>query len=122
MTKTSSFIDIVNGYNNNPIANTYNTKFLGIVTESSLSWEAHRDQLIPKLGTACYSITAIEPFMSQDTLKLVYYSYFHTLVNYEIIFWGILHIVFMSSDYKKGLLELSLGQDLQTLAENYLKN
>jgi hypothetical protein len=34
----------------------------------------------------------------------------------------ILHIAFMSSNYKRGYLGLSRGQDLQILAETYLKN
>jgi len=26
--------------------------------------------------------------MSQETLKMVHYSYFHTITNYILIFWG----------------------------------
>ena len=26
--------------------------------------------------------------LSQDTLKMVYYSYFHSIMNYGLIFWG----------------------------------
>jgi hypothetical protein len=26
--------------------------------------------------------------MSQETLKMVYYAYFHSIVNYGLIFWG----------------------------------
>ena len=44
--------------------------------------------MIPKLWTACCAIRASEPFKSLDTLKLVYYSYFHSLMNNGIIFWG----------------------------------
>jgi len=29
-----------------------------------------------------------KPFTSHDTLNLVYYSYFHSLMTYGIIFWG----------------------------------
>jgi len=68
--------------------NTSNTKFLGIVTENSLSWKAHIDQLIPKLCTACYTIRASKPFVSQDTGMLVYCSCSHSLMNCGIIFWG----------------------------------
>jgi len=48
MNKCSSFIDIVICYNNELIRST-STKFLGIVIENSLSWEAQTDHLIPKL-------------------------------------------------------------------------
>jgi len=88
ITKSNSFIDIVVSLKNKLITSTSNSKFLGIVIENSLSWKAHIDQFIPKLCTACYAITAIKSFMSLDTLQLVYYSYFHCLINYGIIFWG----------------------------------
>jgi hypothetical protein len=26
--------------------------------------------------------------MSQKTLKMIYYAYFHSIVNYGLIFWG----------------------------------
>jgi len=88
MTKSSSFIDIAISFKNKLITSPSNSKFLGKLTENSLSWRAHIDQFIPKLCSACYAITAIKPFMSLDTLKLVYYSYFYCLINYGIIFWG----------------------------------
>ena len=49
--------------------------------------------------------------MSQDTLKSVYYSYFHSLTSYGINFGVILQTVFMSFDYKSGQLESLLGQN-----------
>jgi hypothetical protein len=67
------------GYNNNFISNCTNTNFLGVIIESTLSWEAHIDHLLPKLCLACYGVGTIEPFMCQENLKSVYYSYFHFL-------------------------------------------
>ena len=88
MTKSSSFIDIVIGYNNKLITGTSNTNFLGIVIKNSLSWKAHVEQLVLKLCAACYEIRAVKPLMSLDTLQLVYCSYFHSVMNYVIILWG----------------------------------
>jgi len=68
MTKSSSFIDVVIGYNNKLITCTSNTNFLGIVIQNSLSWKAHVEHLVLKLCTACYAIRTIKPFMSLDTL------------------------------------------------------
>jgi len=67
MTKSSSFLDIVIGYNNNLIMSTSNSEFLGIVIENLLSRKAHVDQLTPNLWMACYAIRAIKLFMSLDT-------------------------------------------------------
>jgi hypothetical protein len=67
----------VTGYNNKLITSTSNTKFLCVFIENSLSWKAHVDQLITNLCTACYAIRPVKPF--NHTIKLVLYSYFHSL-------------------------------------------
>ena len=86
--KGTFFHDSIIGYNNKFISVSTNTKFLGMIIENTLSWKAHIDQLIPKLCTACYAIRTVKPFMCQENLKSVYYSYFHSLITYGIIFWG----------------------------------
>jgi hypothetical protein len=76
------------GYNNSFISCSTSTKFLGLVTENTLSWKAHIDHLLPKLCMACYSFRTIKPFICQENLKSICYSYFHSLMTYGIIFWG----------------------------------
>jgi len=41
-----------------------------------------------KLSTACYAIRYVKRFMSQDTIRTIYFSYFHSILLYGIIFWG----------------------------------
>jgi hypothetical protein len=41
-----------------------------------------------KLGSACYAIKAVKPYMSQETLRTIYFSYVHSVRTYGIIFWG----------------------------------
>lgn len=43
---------------------------------------------MPKLGVGCFAVRAIKRFETQDTLKMVYHSYFHSIINYRIIFSG----------------------------------
>jgi hypothetical protein len=31
---------------------------------------------------------AMKPFINQETLLMVYYAYFHSIIRYGIIFWG----------------------------------
>jgi hypothetical protein len=33
-------------------------------------------------------IRSVKPFLSQESLKMVYYSYFHSIITYGLIFWG----------------------------------
>jgi len=70
------------------IKETKNTKFLGLDIDSSLSWKNHIDQMMIKLSTACYAIRYVKHFISQDTLRTIYFSYFHSILLYGIIFWG----------------------------------
>ena len=65
-----------------------NAKFLGLVIANSLSRKDHIIQLTSELCKACYVLRCIRLFVSWDTLKSVYYSYFHPLISYGIIFWG----------------------------------
>jgi hypothetical protein len=38
--------------------------------------------------SAFYAFRAIKPFVNQETLLMVYYAYFHSVICYGIIFWG----------------------------------
>jgi hypothetical protein len=75
-------------YNNRYIINDTNTRFLGITVDSSLSWKHHIDGLLVKLGTACYAMRSVRPSVSKESLQMIYYSYFHVVMSYGIIFWG----------------------------------
>jgi hypothetical protein len=74
-------------YNNRYIPNDTNTRFLGITIDSSLSWKEHIDKLMVKLSRACYAIKSLRPFIFHESLRMIYFSYFHTVMSYGIIFW-----------------------------------
>jgi len=78
-------------YGNNKIVNVYNTKFLGLTLDNTLSWRTHISTIIPKLSSACFALRVVKPFLSQDSLKMVYYSYFHSIMTYGLTFWGNSH-------------------------------
>jgi len=54
----------------------------------SLSWNDQIDHTMFKLGRACYAITYVKQFMSQDTLRTTYFPYVHFILSYGIIFFG----------------------------------
>jgi hypothetical protein len=70
------------------IADTHNTKFLGLILDSAFSWEVHIDSVVPKLSSVCYAVRMVKPLLSQVTIKMVYCSYFHSIMTSGIIFWG----------------------------------
>jgi len=73
---------------NNQITNSTNTKFLGLTIEETLSWKSHINQILSRLSLACYAIKIITPLMSEDILKMIYYSYVHSIITYGIILGG----------------------------------
>jgi len=66
----------------------YTIKFWGLISDDSLSWKTHIDQMMSKLNTACFVIRMIQAIISQETLRMVYFSYVHPIMSYGIIFWG----------------------------------
>jgi hypothetical protein len=63
-------------------------KFLGLTLDNSLSWKKHIEAIVPKLSIAIFAMRTVQHFLSLDSLKLIYYSYFHSILTYGIIFWG----------------------------------
>jgi hypothetical protein len=67
-------------YKSNSIFSMNNTKFLGLIIETNLSWRTHIDKLLLKLGTVCYVLRTLKSCMSQDVLIMIYYASFHSIL------------------------------------------
>jgi hypothetical protein len=87
-TKNSKKIDLNITLMNNQITNSTNTKFLGLNTDETLTWKSHINQILLRLSSACYAIKVITPLMPDDILKMIYYSYVHSIITYSIILGG----------------------------------
>jgi hypothetical protein len=92
LTKKQNEVKIQIVASNSVITNINSTKFLGLTVDSTLSWREHIVDLTSKLNKACYAIRAIKPFMTLNVLRTVYFSYFHSVMSYGIIFWGNSHL------------------------------
>ena len=88
LTKNSQKLDSNITLANNQITSSTNTKFLGLTIEQTLSWKCHIDQTLSRLSSACYAIRVIAPLMTENTLRMICYSYVHSIITYGIIFWG----------------------------------
>ena len=73
-------------YFNKTIANVTYTKFLGLVIDDTLTWDNHKDQLISRLNSACYIITAVKAMLSGTGLRMLYFLHVHSIIFYGIIF------------------------------------
>jgi hypothetical protein len=71
---SSSNFDIM--YKDKKLTIDDSVKFLGLTLDNSLSWKKHIEAIVPKLSTATFTMRVVQPFLSLDSLKLIYYSYF----------------------------------------------
>ena len=53
-----------------------------------MTWKPQIDAILPKLSSACFAIRSVKPYVSHQTLKAIYYAYFHAIMSFGIIFWG----------------------------------
>lgn len=64
------------------------TVFLGVTIDSSMNWSAHIDSLTGRLSSAAYAVWRIRHITDEATARLVYFSYFHSIMCYGILLWG----------------------------------
>jgi hypothetical protein len=74
--------------NNKLVQNTIKLKFLGLLINSTVSWNEHIEVIFPKLNQACFVLKIVRSVLSLQSLKMVYYAYFHFILTYGLIFWG----------------------------------
>ena len=46
------------------------------------------DWLMSKLCSACYAVTTVKGVMSEETVRMTYFSYVHSTMTHDTIFWG----------------------------------
>jgi hypothetical protein len=86
--KTKNYVDNrldINCLNKN-IANCPYTKFLGLMFDDSLTWNNHIDQFISQLNSACYAIRSVNAMLSKKGLRMLNYSYVHSIISHGTIF------------------------------------
>jgi len=76
-------------YQNRLLTGTNNTKFLGLELDKNINWKNHIQKILPKLSSACYLIRRMYPSCNSDTLKMIYFAYFHSIMEFGVIFWGV---------------------------------
>lgn len=74
--------------NNEVITVTDSTVFLGITLDSRLQWNSHLSTLAGRLSSAAYAVRKIKQLTDTDTARVVYFSYFHSIMSYGILLWG----------------------------------
>jgi hypothetical protein len=76
-------------YQNLLLSGVNNTKFLGLQLDKHINWKNHIHETLPKLSSACYLIRRMYPYFNKNTLKIIYFAYFHSVMESGIPFWGV---------------------------------
>jgi len=58
------------------------TKLFGLFINKTLSWKIHIECVKSKLSSA-----SVKPHVSLNTLKMIYYFFFHFVMTYGLLFW-----------------------------------
>jgi hypothetical protein len=61
---------------------------LRLELDKNISWKNYVQKILPKLRNACYLARRMHPCCKSNTLKMIYFAYFHAVLEYGIIFWG----------------------------------
>jgi hypothetical protein len=81
-TKNSTLIASKIHVNSNKIIEIPHMKFLGLEIDKTLSWNLQIDKIINKLTSVCFMLRTIKPYLFPTSLKMLYYSLFHSVLSY----------------------------------------
>jgi hypothetical protein len=70
------------------IIRTSSSKFLGLIMDDALTWKHHIDYITGKLNAACFAVKTVKSLLSREALKILSFSYIHSVMTYDMIFWG----------------------------------
>ena len=65
-----------------------NTKFLGLELDKHVNWKNHVRKILARLSGACYLIRRLYTSCNINTLRMIYFASFHSIMEYSIMFWG----------------------------------
>ncbi len=87
ISKSTCTSDIQITYEDQQIRTAIETKFLGLFINITLSRTTHIEHtqyFIPTLQT----MQPVKLYVSPSTLKMIYYSFFHSVMTYGLLFWA----------------------------------
>jgi hypothetical protein len=108
-------------YKDKYIEETVNSKFLCLHSDNHLHWKDHTHQMIPKLSGAYYAVRSVFHISNINTLKSIYFAYFHSIIQYGIIFRGNSSNSRKIFTLQKKIIGIMVGAHPRTLCRNLFK-
>jgi hypothetical protein len=62
------------------------TKCLELHLDRHLSWATHLNHLLIKLGSVCFIMRKLSHVLNTESLRIVYFAHFQSLILYGLIF------------------------------------
>jgi hypothetical protein len=121
-TKNNSLNNFDIMYKDKKLTTVDSIKFLGLTLDNSLSWKKYTEAIVPKLSAATFAMRVVQLFLSLDSLKLIYYSYFHSILSYGIIFWGNTPHRNVIFKMQKKIVRIMMGIKIEIPVESTLKD
>ena len=87
-------------------------KYLGVWTEDKLNWSAHIEKRCLQFAKSCTTFFYLLDFVTDDTLSMLYYSFFYSHLINGITAWGTAH------QHKLHKIEVKLNNILRIITKN----
>lgn len=76
---------IINGKN---IQRVESCKYLGVIFDYNMKWHKHIEYILNKTKYLIFIFHKLSKIMKTETLMMIYYALFHSIISYGIIAWG----------------------------------
>ena len=71
-------------------------------------------KILPKMGRACYAVRSMYHFSSMATLKMFYFAYFYSTMEYGIVSWGNSRESIRVFQLQKKIIKIITGSESRT--------
>ena len=97
-------------------------KYLGIMIDSTLTWQTHIDKLSNKISSASGILYKIRPFINIKIMKTLYYSLVYSHLIYAIEIWGAADVTHLNRLYnlQKRIIRLITFSDKRQIDYSFL--
>lgn len=72
------------------------TSYLGVIIDQHLRWDVHIKSMVKRLNKFSYLFATLRPFLPVSVLKIVYFSFVQSVIQYGIVAWGGAYNIFMN--------------------------
>ena len=83
--------------NNTPIDRIYETKFLGVIIDSKLTWKAHINYIKSKVAKGIGILCKARKTLNSRSLMTLYYSFIYPYFVYCVEIWGGTHSIHVNT-------------------------